>query len=52
MSQSVDELLLALAAPRPIAPWVVVQQLEELVNLPSALPSDRPGHTPGMAAIA
>jgi D-inositol-3-phosphate glycosyltransferase len=39
VSQSVDALLGVLRAPQPITPFRLVQELEELVSLPSILPS-------------
>jgi len=39
VAQSVDALLSVLRAPQPITPYRLVQQLEELIGLPSGLPS-------------
>ena len=41
MSQSVDQLLSVLRAPSTPTPWRVVQELEELVRLPSPDLTDR-----------
>jgi D-inositol-3-phosphate glycosyltransferase len=47
VSQSVDALLGVLRAPQPITPFRLVQELEELVSLPSILPSaPSPGTRP------
>lgn len=37
VSESVDALLAVLEGPRPLAPAAIVQQLEEMIQLPSAL---------------
>jgi D-inositol-3-phosphate glycosyltransferase len=38
LSQSVDALLEVLRAPQPITPFRLVQELEELISLPSSIP--------------
>ena len=38
VSQSVDELLDVLRTPQPITPFRLVQELEELISLPSPIP--------------
>ena len=52
MSQSVDQLLSVLRAPSTPTPWRVVQELEELVRLPSPDLTDRRAGLPFPTAPA
>jgi D-inositol-3-phosphate glycosyltransferase len=51
VSQSVDALLAVLRAPQPITPFRLVQELEELVVLPSPVPMRTQLRRPGLDAV-